>query len=83
MFIVNVKKLFLSSTVFQTQPIINFMALKSIEEIYDDEIKAANGNVSSKTIAINAMVELKRQILKEVKPPDPVMCNTCEGRHFR
>lgn len=57
--------------------------MKSIKDIYDDEFKAANKNVSSRTIAINAMFELKRQILKEMEPPDPVICETCEGRDFR
>lgn len=59
------------------------MAVEEIEVIYDRELKAANGNVSSKAIAVNAMVELKRQILNDIKPPDPVMCETCEGRDFR
>jgi len=57
--------------------------MQTLEEIYDAEAKAANNNVSSKTIAINAMSTLKRQLLKENKPKDLVECTTCEGRDFR
>ena len=43
------------------------MALPTNEQIYDAEMKAANNNVSTRTIALSAMFTLRKLMEKERK----------------
>jgi hypothetical protein len=44
-----------------------FMPIPTNEQIYDAEYKAANCNVSSRTIALSAMFELRKLMMRERK----------------
>ena len=59
---VKVKKLFLSLN-FK----LFYMSIPTNEQIYDAEYKTANNNVSSRTIALNAMFELRKLLMRERK----------------